>query len=74
MLIYFQVPPINFTSTKLEELTDLSKNVLEPPLTSKLTEDELKIFLVTPFQSSMPCATTEVERAVQVTLGRGPHV
>jgi hypothetical protein len=48
--------------------------VLEPPLTSKLTEDELKIFLVTPFQSSMPCATTEVERAVQVTLGRGPHV
>ena len=74
ILCFVQVPSINFASVKLEELTDLGKNELEPPLTSKLTEDQLNNFLMEPFMSSMPCSTTEVERVVQVTLHLHLHL
>ena len=61
----FKTPPINFQTRNLEELVDLSINKLEPPLTAQLTEEEVRAFIETPFSSTMPCSTTEVERGVQ---------
>ena len=63
---FTQVPALNFAATKLEMLTDLSTNRLEPPITSELFDDEVKAFLDKPYTSALPCSTTEVERAVQV--------
>ena len=61
----FKVPQLNFEATKLEYLTPLADNKLEPPLTMGLSDAEIEILKDTPFISSLPCSTTEVERAVQ---------
>ncbi|KAG7176516.1 hypothetical protein Hamer_G029797, partial [Homarus americanus] len=45
-----KVPPINVNATKLSELVDLSLEVLEPPLTTSLTSQELRNLKETPMQ------------------------
>ncbi|KAG7159601.1 hypothetical protein Hamer_G004263, partial [Homarus americanus] len=42
--------PINVNATKLSELVDLSLEVLEPPLTTSLTSQELRNLKETPMQ------------------------
>ena len=65
----FKCPELNFKATSLENLSlEFPKNKLEPPLTKTLTTEELEALVDTPFSRSLPCTTTAVERAVQVTV------
>ncbi|KAG7163799.1 hypothetical protein Hamer_G031624, partial [Homarus americanus] len=57
-----KVPPINVNATKLSELVDLSLEVLEPPLTTSLTSQELRNLKETPMQvPKWPSHTQSVE-------------
>ena len=51
----------------LKTLTDFSVNRLEPPLTTKLTDDEVKAFIDSPFISTLPCSTNDVKRTHSAT-------
>ncbi|KAG7165006.1 hypothetical protein Hamer_G004749, partial [Homarus americanus] len=71
---FFDIPPINVNATKLSELVDLSLEVLEPPLTTSLTSQELRNLKETPMQvPKWPSHTQSVERCVKmVTEAAGP--
>ncbi|KAG7178266.1 hypothetical protein Hamer_G028049 [Homarus americanus] len=70
------IPPINVNATKLSELVDLSLEVLEPPLTTSLTSQELRNLKETPMQvPKWPSHTQSVERCVKMVTeaaGHGP--
>ena len=51
----------------LKTLTDFSVNRLEPPLTTKLTDNEVKAFIDSPFISTLPCSTNDVKRTHSAT-------
>ncbi|KAG7173627.1 hypothetical protein Hamer_G026694, partial [Homarus americanus] len=70
-----KVPPINVNATKLSELVDLSLEVLEPPLTTSLTSQELRNLKETPMQvPKWPSHTQSVERCVKMVTEAAGHV
>ncbi|KAG7156141.1 hypothetical protein Hamer_G031741, partial [Homarus americanus] len=70
-----KVPPINVNATKLSELVDLSLEVLEPPLTTNLTSQELRNLKETPMQvPKWPSHTQSVERCVKMVTEAAGHV
>ncbi|KAG7177820.1 hypothetical protein Hamer_G030963, partial [Homarus americanus] len=70
-----KVPPINVNATKLSELVDLSLGVLEPPLTTSLTSQELRNLKETPMQvPKWPSHTQSVERCVKMVTEAAGHV
>ncbi|KAG7175663.1 hypothetical protein Hamer_G031229, partial [Homarus americanus] len=70
-----KVPPINVNATKLSELVDLSLVVLEPPLTTSLTSQELRNLKETPMQvPKWPSHTQSVERCVKMVTEAAGHV
>ncbi|KAG7161165.1 hypothetical protein Hamer_G029678, partial [Homarus americanus] len=69
------IPPINANATKLSELVDLSLEVLEPPLTTSLTSQELRNLKETPMQvPKWPSHTQSVERCVKMVTEAAGHV
>ncbi|KAG7158483.1 hypothetical protein Hamer_G031143, partial [Homarus americanus] len=69
------IPPINVNATKLSELVDLSLEVLEPPLTTSLTSQELRNLKETPMQvPKWPSHTQSVERCVKMVTEAAGHV
>ncbi|KAG7174747.1 hypothetical protein Hamer_G032056, partial [Homarus americanus] len=69
------LPPINVNATKLSELVDLSLEVLEPPLTTSLTSQELRNLKETPMQvPKWPSHTQSVERCVKMVTEAAGHV
>ncbi|KAG7172167.1 hypothetical protein Hamer_G029256, partial [Homarus americanus] len=67
--------PINVNATKLSELVDLSLEVLEPPLTTSLTRQELRNLKETPMQvPKWPSHTQSVERCVKMVTEAEGHV
>ncbi|KAG7157841.1 hypothetical protein Hamer_G027900, partial [Homarus americanus] len=67
--------PINVNATKLSELVDLSLEVLEPPLTTSLTSQELRNLKETPVQvPKWPSHTQSVERCVKMVTEAAGHV
>ncbi|KAG7176475.1 hypothetical protein Hamer_G029564, partial [Homarus americanus] len=67
--------PINVNATKLSELVDLSLEVLEPPLTTSLTSQELRNLKETPMQvPKWPSHTQSVERCVKMVTEAADHV
>ncbi|KAG7163880.1 hypothetical protein Hamer_G027997, partial [Homarus americanus] len=69
------IPPINVNATKLSELVDLSLEVLEPPLTTSLTSQELRNLKETPLQvPKWPSHTQSVERCVKMVTEAAGHV
>ncbi|KAG7168576.1 hypothetical protein Hamer_G032003, partial [Homarus americanus] len=69
------IPPINVNATKLSELVDLSLEVLEPPLTTSLTSQELRNLKETPMQVlKWPSHTQSVERCVKMVTEAAGHV
>ncbi|KAG7154220.1 hypothetical protein Hamer_G029142 [Homarus americanus] len=67
--------PINVNATKLSELVDLSLEVLEPPLTTSLTSQELRNLKETPMQvPKWPSHTQSVERCVKMVTEAAGHV
>ncbi|KAG7166430.1 High-affinity choline transporter 1-like 1 [Homarus americanus] len=72
---FFDIPPINVNATKLSELVDLSLEVLEPPLTTSLTSQELRNLKETPMQvPKWPSHTQSVERCVKMVTEAAGHV
>ncbi|KAG7156223.1 hypothetical protein Hamer_G031489, partial [Homarus americanus] len=72
---FFDIPPINVNATKLSELVDLSLEVLEPPLTTSLTSQELRNLKETPMQvPKWPSHTQSVERCVKMVTKAAGHV
>ncbi|KAG7165883.1 hypothetical protein Hamer_G011781, partial [Homarus americanus] len=72
---FFDIPPINVNATKLSELVDLSLEVLEPPLTTSLTSQELRNLKETPMQvPKWPSHTQSVERCVKMVTEATGHV
>ncbi|KAG7169514.1 hypothetical protein Hamer_G027070, partial [Homarus americanus] len=72
---FFDIPPINVNATKLPELVDLSLEVLEPPLTTSLTSQELRNLKETPMQvPKWPSHTQSVERCVKMVTEAAGHV
>ncbi|KAG7169392.1 hypothetical protein Hamer_G030716, partial [Homarus americanus] len=70
-----KVPPINVNATKLSELVDLSLEVLEPPLTTSPTSQELRNLKETPMQvPKWPSHTQSVERCVKMVTEAAGHV
>ncbi|KAG7159696.1 hypothetical protein Hamer_G032198, partial [Homarus americanus] len=70
-----KVPPINVNATKLSELVDLSLEVLEPPLTTSLTSQEMRNLKETPMQvPKWPSHTQSVERCVKMVTEAAGHV
>ncbi|KAG7177385.1 hypothetical protein Hamer_G016669, partial [Homarus americanus] len=70
-----KIPPINVNATKLSELVDLSLEVLEPPLTTSLTSQELRNLKETPMQvPKWPSHTQSVERCVKMVTEAAGHV
>ncbi|KAG7169208.1 hypothetical protein Hamer_G030767, partial [Homarus americanus] len=70
-----KVPPINVNATKLSELVDLSLEVLEPPLTTSLTSQELRNLKETPMQvPKWPSHPQSVERCVKMVTEAAGHV
>ncbi|KAG7168248.1 hypothetical protein Hamer_G029109 [Homarus americanus] len=68
------IPPINVNATKLSELVDLSLEVLEPPLTTSLTSQELRNLKETPMQvPKWPSHTQSVERCVKMVTEAAGH-
>ncbi|KAG7166674.1 Polyubiquitin-C-like, partial [Homarus americanus] len=66
--------PINVNATKLSELVDLSLEVLEPPLTTSLTSQELRNLKETPMQvPKWPSHTQSVERCVKMVTEAAGH-
>ena len=63
----FKIPVINFEAKTVSQLSDLTKAESEPLFTRKLTSEELLLLQDTPFTVDLPCTTTAVERAVQIT-------
>ncbi|KAG7176109.1 hypothetical protein Hamer_G029008, partial [Homarus americanus] len=69
------IPPINVNATKLSELVDLSLEVLEPPLTTSLTSQELRNLKETPMQvPKWPSHTQSVERCVKMVTEAAGYV
>ncbi|KAG7155562.1 hypothetical protein Hamer_G030734, partial [Homarus americanus] len=69
------IPLINVNATKLSELVDLSLEVLEPPLTTSLTSQELRNLKETPMQvPKWPSHTQGVERCVKMVTEAAGHV
>ncbi|KAG7160049.1 hypothetical protein Hamer_G028547, partial [Homarus americanus] len=69
------IPPISVNATKLSELVDLSLEVLEPPLTTSLTSQELRNLKETPMQvPKWPSHTQSVERCVKMVTEAAGHV
>ncbi|KAG7156154.1 F-box-like/WD repeat-containing protein ebi-like, partial [Homarus americanus] len=69
------IPPINVNATKLSELVDLSLEVLEPPLTTSLTSQELRNLKETPMQvPKWPSHTQSVERCVKMVTEAAGHI
>ncbi|KAG7159840.1 hypothetical protein Hamer_G029281, partial [Homarus americanus] len=69
------IPPINVNATKLSELVDLSLEVLESPLTTSLTSQELRNLKETPMQvPKWPSHTQSVERCVKMVTEAAGHV
>ncbi|KAG7169561.1 hypothetical protein Hamer_G031129, partial [Homarus americanus] len=69
------IPLINVNATKLSELVDLSLEVLEPPLTTSLTSQELRNLKETPMQvPKWPSHTQSVERCVKMVTEAAGHV
>ncbi|KAG7164077.1 hypothetical protein Hamer_G030356, partial [Homarus americanus] len=69
------IPPINVNATKLSELVDLSLEVLEPPLTTSLTSQELRNLKETPMQvPKWPSHTQSVQRCVKMVTEAAGHV
>ncbi|KAG7174873.1 hypothetical protein Hamer_G030316, partial [Homarus americanus] len=67
--------PINVNATKLSELVDLSLEVLEPPLITSLTSQELRNLKETPMQvPKWPSHTQSVERCVKMVTEAAGHV
>ncbi|KAG7165705.1 hypothetical protein Hamer_G029161, partial [Homarus americanus] len=67
--------PINVNATKLSELVDLSLEVLEPPLTTSLTSQELRNLKETPMQvPKWPSHTQSVERCVKMVTEAAGYV
>ncbi|KAG7158061.1 hypothetical protein Hamer_G027646, partial [Homarus americanus] len=72
---FFDIPPINVNATKLSEFVDLSLEVLEPPLTTSLTSQELRNLKETPMQvPKWPSHTQSVERCVKMVTEAAGHV
>ncbi|KAG7159040.1 hypothetical protein Hamer_G030663, partial [Homarus americanus] len=72
---FFDIPPINVNATKLSELVDLSLEVLEPPLTTSLTSQELRNLKETPMQVPKWLSHTQsVERCVKMVTEAAGHV
>ncbi|KAG7162900.1 hypothetical protein Hamer_G027849, partial [Homarus americanus] len=70
-----KIPPINVNAIKLSELVDLSLEVLEPPLTTSLTSQELRNLKETPMQvPKWPSHTQSVERCVKMVTEAAGHV
>ena len=61
----FKVPKLNWSAKKIEDLIDW-ENATESILTAKLSKDEIRKFLDTPFiMKPFPCHTQSVERFVK---------
>ena len=64
----FRVPKLNFEATSYLDMIDLEKELFEPPLTMRLSNDQIQDFSLTPI--SIPDYSNHmqaVERAVKIT-------
>lgn len=66
---------VNVSATKLSELCEFSSEVLEPPLTTSLSNKQLETFKDTPMQvPNWPSHTQSVERCVKMVTEAAAHV
>ena len=64
-------PPGWWIST---ELVDLDRAALEPPLTKRLTSEQLEELLEQSLKTGLPCHTQSTERAVKATTEAASQV
>ena len=64
----FVIPKINFKANNYTELFDWETvKFSEPPLTMRLSDDEIRGFILTPLElPRYPCHTQAVERGIKV--------
>ena len=61
----FQVPKLRYEASDWSDMIDLS-NISEPPITQKMTEEEIKSFEKSPLSLLYPNHTQSVERGVKI--------
>ena len=59
------MPQLNFDAKTVYDLTDLTKNTLEPPVTVGMSNTQLEEILTHPLDLNLPISTMAVERGVK---------
>lgn len=73
--VHRKIARLNVNAIKLSDLIDLNSEVLEPPLTTLLSNKDLKSFKDTPMQvPKWPSHTQSVERCVKMVTEATGHV
>ena len=63
----FQVPKLKFDATAYWDMIDIEKELYEPPLTMRLSDDQIKAFEKTPLSiPDHPNYVQAVEQAVKL--------
>lgn len=65
---------LNDSAATYRELVDLNRAALEPPLTKRLTSEQLEELLEQPLKTGLPCHTQSTERAVKATTEAASQV